>query len=177
MSARIVVCLLLWQDDRPCKGNGFNYAVESTRWSSYSCTSEKERELGFYRHDQRGGCLPYWRGSITVSSTKGVASGSGCTSIEQTKQSRYKFICNAPAHDQDCSGDVKGHNVLAIPFKRSQLQSHLQMHFKFEFKLKSYGQMLLFTQFKLVKHTNKVHIHIPCIFFENFRHKICLIWS
>ena len=26
-----------------------------------------------------------------MSSTKGVASGSGCTSIEQTKQSRYKF--------------------------------------------------------------------------------------
>ena len=93
-----------------------------------------------------------------------MASDSGSTSIEQIKQSRYKFICNAQAHDQYCSGDVHGHNVLAIPFKRSQLQSHLQMYLKFEFKLKPYGQMLLFTQFKLVKHTNKVHIHIPWIF-------------
>ena len=99
-----------------------------------------------------------------MSSTKGVASGSSCTSIKQTKQSRYKFICNAQAHDPYCISDVHGHNVLAIPFKIRQLQSQLQMHLKFEFKLKPYGQMPLFTQFKLVKHENKVHIHNPFIF-------------
>ena len=71
------------------------------------------------------------------------------------KQSRYKFICNAQAHDQYCSGDVQDHNVLAIPFKRSQLQSHLQMHLKFEFNLKPYAHFSLFTHFKLVKHTKK----------------------
>ena len=42
------------------------------------------------------------------------------------------------------------------------MQSHLQMHFKFEFKLKPYGHLLLFTQFTYVKHTNKVNI--PWIF-------------
>ena len=55
------------------------------------------------------------------------------------KQSRDKYICDAHAQDQHCIGDVHGHNVLAIPFKRSQLQSHLQMHFKFELKLKPYA--------------------------------------
>ena len=95
---------------------------------------------------------------------KGVASGSGCTSIEQTKQSRYKFTCNAQAHDQHCNGDVHGHNVLAIPFKISHLQRQLQMHLKFEFELKPYGCLPLFTQFNLVTHGNKVHIHIPWIF-------------
>ena len=93
-----------------------------------------------------------------------MALDSGCTSIEQTKQSRYKFICNAQAHDQYCSGDVHGHNVLAIPFKRSQLRSQLQMYLKFEFELNAYGCLPLFTQFKLVKHENKVHIKNPCIF-------------
>src|SRR3954464_14526034 len=99
-----------------------------------------------------------------VSSTKGVASGSGCTSIEQTKQSRYKHNCNAQAHDQYCNGDVLRHNVGTIPFKRSQMQSHLQMYFKFEFELKAYGCIALFTQFKLVKHENRAHIHNPWIF-------------
>src|SRR3954463_13035654 len=103
----------------------------------------------------KGGCLPCWRGSVTVSSTKGVASGSGSTSIEQTKQSRDKYKCNAQTHNQDCSGDVHGHNVLAIPIKRSGMQSQLQIHSKFEFKIKPYGQMPLFTQFKLVKHEKK----------------------
>ena len=49
--------------------------------------------MGFYRHDQRGVSFLADEVSITVSSTKGVASDSGCMSIEQTKQSRYK--CNA----------------------------------------------------------------------------------
>ena len=79
-------------------------------------------------------------------------------------QTRYKFICNAQTHDQYCNGDVLGHNVGTIPFKRSGMQSHLQMHSQFEFKLKPYGQMLLFNQFKLVKHETRVHIHNPCIF-------------
>ena len=99
-----------------------------------------------------------------VSSTKGVASVSGSTSIEQTKQSRDKYNSNAQTHDQECSGDVHGHNVGTVPFKRSGMQSHLQIHSKFEFNLNAYGQMPLFTQFKLVKHENRVHIHIPCIF-------------
>ena len=51
-----------------------------------------------------------------------------------------------------------------IQFKRSGMQSHLQIHSKFEFKLMPYGQMLVVTQFKLVKHENRVHIQIPCIF-------------
>ena len=59
---------------------------------------------------------------------------------------------------------VHGYNVLAIPIKRSGIQSHLQIHSKFEFKIKPYGQMPLFTQFKIFKHENKVHIQIPSIF-------------
>ena len=52
--------------------------------------------MGFYRHDQLGGCLPCWRDSVTGSSTKGVASNSSCTSIEQTKQSRVnKMQCSS----------------------------------------------------------------------------------
>src|SRR4051812_2917300 len=34
---------------------------------------------------------------------KGVSSGSGSTSIEQTWQTRDKYKCNAQTHDQDCS--------------------------------------------------------------------------
>src|ERR1041385_3684647 len=111
-----------------------------------------------------GGCLPCGRGSIMVSLTKGVASGSSCMSIEQTKQSRDKYTCNAQAHDQYCISDVHGHDVLVIPFKRSQLQTHLQMHLKFEFTRMPYACLLLFTHFKMVKHRNKLHIHNPCIF-------------
>src|SRR3954464_13509954 len=59
---------------------------------------------------------------------------------------------------------VHGDNVGTIPFKRSGMQSHMQIHSKFEFKLKPYGQMLKFTQFKLVKHEKRSHIHNPCIF-------------
>src|ERR1041385_8235558 len=40
-----------------------------------------EREVGFYRHDQWGFACVADEVSITVSSTKGVASDSGCTSI------------------------------------------------------------------------------------------------
>src|SRR4051812_22647750 len=50
------------------------------------------------------------------------------------------------------------------PLKRSQMQNHLQMCFKFEFEIKPYGCFALFTQFKLVKHENRAHIHNHWIF-------------
>src|SRR4051812_38410294 len=49
-------------------------------------------------------------------------------------------------------------------FKRSEMQNHLQNHFKFEFESNAYGCFALFTQFKLVKHENRVHIINPWIF-------------
>ena len=49
--------------------------------------------------------------SITVSSTKGVASDSGCTSIEQTNQSRYKFNAMLK-HMFMLSHDVNGIDVI-----------------------------------------------------------------
>ena len=94
----------------------------------------------------------------------------------ENKQSRDKYNCNAQAHDQHCSGDVHGHNVLSIPFKRSQLQSQLQMHFKFEFELNPYECFPLFTQFKLVKHKKTPYSH-SLDFSDIFRHIICPIWS
>src|SRR3954462_4576149 len=44
------------------------------------------------------------------------------------------------------------------------MQNHLQNHFKFEFEFNAYGCFALFTQFKLVKHENRAHIHNPWIF-------------
>ena len=49
--------------------------------------------------------------SITVSSTKGVASDSGCMFIEQTKQSRYKFNAILK-HMFMLSHDVNGVDVI-----------------------------------------------------------------
>ena len=58
-----------------------------------------------------GGLLALLRGSITMSSTKGVAFDSGCTSIEQTKQSRYKFNAMLK-HMFMLSHDVDGVDVI-----------------------------------------------------------------
>ena len=147
-----------------------------TRWSSYSCISETERELGFYRHDQRRDCLPCRRGSVSGSSTKGVASDSGSTSIRQTWQTSYqhKVQCTYTWSRLQC--DVHGCNVGTIPFKRSGLQSHLQNHFKFEFKWTPYAHLSLFTQFKLVKH-EKIPYSESLHFSDNFAYIICPIWS
>jgi len=49
--------------------------------------------------------------SIMVSSTKGVAFDTGCTSIEQTKQSRYKFNAMLK-HMFMLSHDVNGIDVI-----------------------------------------------------------------
>ena len=49
-------------------------------------------------------------------------------------------------------------------FERSGMQNHLQIHSKFEFEFNAYGCFALFTQFKLVKHENRAHIHNPWIF-------------
>src|ERR1041385_6411025 len=95
---------------------------------------------------------------------RGVASDSSCTSIEQSIKQGINIIAMHQTHDQYCNGDVLGHKVGTIPFKRSQMQSHLQMCFKFEFEIKPYGCSALFTHFKMVKHENRAHIHSPWIF-------------
>src|ERR1041385_8158184 len=70
---------------------------------------------------------------------RGVASDSSCTSIEQSIKQGINLIAMHQTHDQYCNGDVLGHKVCTIPFKRIHMQSHLQMCFKFEFELKPYG--------------------------------------
>ena len=50
------------------------------------------------------------------------------------------------------------------PIERGVLQSYLNNQFKLEFELRPYGCFALFTQFKLVKHENRAHIHNPWIF-------------
>ena len=60
--------------------------------TSYSCIREWEGIGILSVWSKRGGCLPCWRGSGSGSSTKGVPSGSGCTSIEQTIKQRINII-------------------------------------------------------------------------------------
>ena len=54
--------------------------------------------MGFYLHDQKGGgYLPCWRGSITMSSTKGVASVP-VARLSSKQQTKDEFNCNAQTH-------------------------------------------------------------------------------
>ena len=85
--------------------------------------------MGFYRHDQRGGCLPCWRGFDNWVFNEG---GDLRFRLHFYPSKQYR---QSDQHKVQCTStwlniydDVHGTDVLGIPFKRSIL--HLKCKFK-----------------------------------------------
>ena len=82
--------------------------------------------------------------------------------VKQQTRKQYKY--NAQSHGWRLKLDVCAYDVWGFPFKWSTLQRFCKLKLHFESKRNAYALLPLFTQENLVKHENRLHIQIPCIF-------------